>query len=376
MNKILTIFALTIFLPSISFGVSITDICSQQKISGTVLESGYADILLQKNARNLIIDIASRNIINYILDNTDPNTAKILSINMPENIQTCDDEYLLNVSNEMSIDTADNILQTCRENVYSKNLAYIIKETKTISKGSYYILLENIFRNHTKEFTEFKNFNIDEFINKMALYNLLSFNGKPFYNAVTDIKLDNINCENNHTQLKVFDEKTNQEITDFNINGRDFHITACLNKNSNSYFKYILLFLKTNNDTYSLYERIPVFYNFYNSFNDKYDESSIIINAQNTRLTVKDKLNDNTSLIFDYMLFRKGTYLLNFALKYNDNVEYIFKDTSENKYMITPLNMSLKLYKDMVEKYCQDNANACKSMQIEKTLPVSSGFIR
>ena len=37
----------------------------------------------------------------------------------------------------------------------------------------------------------------------------------------------------------IIDEKTNQQITEFNINGRDFHITACLNKNSNSYFKYI-----------------------------------------------------------------------------------------------------------------------------------------
>ena len=185
---------------------------------------------------------------------------------------------------------------------------------------------------------------------------------------------NNIKCENNHTQLKVIDEKTNQQITEFNINGRDFHITACLNKNSNSYFKYILLFLKTNNDTYSIYERIPVFYNFYNSFNDEYDESDIIINAQNTRLTVKDALNDNTSLIFNYMLYRKGTYLLNFAINHDNEIEYIFRDTSENKYIITPLNMSLKLYKDMVEKYCQDNTDACKAMQIEKTLPVSSEF--
>lgn len=375
MNKFIIILIFTLFIPFICFAVSSSDIYSQQKISGTVLESGYADILLQKNARNLVIDITSRNIINYILDNTDPNTAKILSINMPENIQTCDDEYLINISNEMSLDTADNILYTCRENVYSKNLAYIIKETKTISRGSYYILLENIFKNHTKEFTDFKNFDIDEFISKMALYNLLSFNGKPFYNMVTDIKLDDIKCENNHTQLKIIDEQTNSQITEFSLNGRDFHITACLNKNSNSYFKYILLFLKTSNDTYSLYERIPVFYNFYTSFNDKYDEKNIIINAQNTRLTVKDELNDNTSLIFNYMLFRKGTYLLNFALKYNNNIEYIFKDTSENKYMITPQNMSLKLYKDMVEKYCQNNTEACKAMQIEKTFPVSSEFI-
>ena len=99
MNKVIIILIITIFLPCLSYGVSSSDIYSQQKISGTVLESGYADILLQKNARNLVIDITARNIINYILDNTDPNTAKILSINMPENIQTCDDEYLININN-------------------------------------------------------------------------------------------------------------------------------------------------------------------------------------------------------------------------------------------------------------------------------------
>lgn len=192
MNKLLLIFIISILIPFYSFAVSNTDIYSQQHISGTFVESGYADTLLQKNARNTVIEIVSRNIINYILDNTDPNTAKILSINMPADIQVCDDEYNTNIDNEMSLDLADDILQTCRETRYAKNLSYIIKETAEISKGSYYILLENIFKNHTKEFLNMKEFNIDNFINKMAVYNLLSFNGKPFYNAQTDIKLENI----------------------------------------------------------------------------------------------------------------------------------------------------------------------------------------
>lgn len=373
MNKLLYICIILVVYPFYSFAVSNTDIYSQQNISGTFVESGYADTLLQKNSRNTVIDIVSRNIINYILDNTDPDTAKILSINMPADIQICDDEYNTNINNEMSIDLADDILQTCRETLYAKNLKYIIKETAKVSKGSYYILLENIFKNHTKEFLNMQDFNIDDFINKMAVYNLLSFNGKPFYNTQTDIKLEDIKCENNHTKINIIDENTKQPVSEFNINGRDFYITACLNQNTNSYFKYIMLYLK-NNDVYTLYERLPVFSNFYSSFNNEYDKNQISISYQNTRLTVNDAINDHTTLIYNYMLYRKGTYLLNFAIKHDNSTEYIFRDTSENKYIITPLNISLKLYKDMVEKYCINNSEACKAMQIEKMLPISSSM--
>lgn len=370
MNKLLFICITFVLFPFYSYAVSNTDIYSQQNISGTFIESGYADTLLQKNARNTVIDIVSRNIINYILDNTDPDTAKILSINMPADIQVCDDEYNTNIDNEMNLDLADDILQTCREVVYTKNLAYIIKETAKISKGSYYILLENIFKEHTAEFLNIKNFNIDKFINIMAVYNLLSFNGRPFYSSQNDIKLEDIKCENNHTKIDIVDENTNQPVSEFNMNGRDFYITACLNKNTNSYFKYIMLYLK-NNDTYTLYERLPVFSNFYSSFNQGYDKSQLLLGLHNTRITVKDKINANTSLIYNYMLYRKGTYLLNFAIRHDNSTKYIFKDTSENKYIITPSNISLKLYKDMVAKYCKNNIDVCKTMQIEKSLPIA-----
>lgn len=373
MNKLLLVCITLVLFPFYSFAVSYTDIYSQQHISGTFVESGYADTLLQKNARNTVIDIVSRNIINYILDNTDPDTAKILSINIPADIQICDDEYNTNIENEMSLDLADDILNTCRETLYAKNLAYIIKETAKVSRGSYYILLENIFKNHTKEFLNMKEFNIDDFINKMAVYNLLSFNGKPFYNSQTDIKLEDIKCENNHTKIDIIDENTKKPVSEFNINGRDFYITACLNQNTNSYFKYIMLYLK-NNDVYTLYERLPVFSNFYSTFNQGYDKNNLSISYHNTRLTVSDALNDHTALVYNYMLYRKGTYLLNFVIKHDNSTEYIFRDTSENKYIITPLNISLKLYKDMVGKYCIDNSEACKTMQIEKMLPISSGM--
>ena len=98
----------------------------------------------------------------------------------------------------------------------------------------------------------------------------------------------------------------------------------------------------------------------------------MIKNHNNQRLSISDELDDHTSIVYNYMLFRKGTYLLNFAIKHDNSSEYIFKDNSEDKYIITPLNISLKLYKDMVEKYCKDNNDVCKDMQIEKMLPISS----
>ena len=186
------------------------------------------------------------------------------------------------------------------------------------------------FKDHTKEFLNMKDFNMDYFINKMAVYNLLSFNGRPFYNTQTNIKLEDIKCENNHTKINVINEKTMQPVSEFNINGRDFYITACLNKNNNSYFKYFMLYIK-NNDVYTLYERLPVFSNFFSPFNQEYNNNQLIINYHNTRLTISDKLNDHTALVYNYMLYRKGTYLLNFAIKYDNNTEYIFKNTSEDK---------------------------------------------
>ena len=33
----------------------------------------------------------------------------------------------------MGLDLADNILQTCKETIYSKNIAYIIKETAVVT---------------------------------------------------------------------------------------------------------------------------------------------------------------------------------------------------------------------------------------------------
>ncbi len=375
MNKFISFIIFTLF-PFYSFAVSNTDIYSQQQISGTFIESGYADTFLQKNARNTVIDIVSRNIIDYILDNTDDNTAKTLSINMPADMQICDDEYNTNIDNEMNLYLADDILHTCMEALYSKNLSYIIKETATINKGSYYFLLENIFKNHTKEFLNIKDFNIDDFINKMAIYNLLSFDGRPFYNKQTNIKLEDIKCENNHIELAVLDDKTKlrRPISEFNINGSTFHIKACLNKNNNSYFKYILLYIK-NNDTYTLYARLPVFYNLYTSFNKECNTEPIGIALNNTTLTIRDKLHYHTWLSYNYTFLKKNIYLTLFRLSSFPPIEddktdiYIEDIFVDKKYTITPLNMSLKLYQEMIKKYCKNNIEDCLNMQIEKIIP-------
>ena len=330
----------------------------------------YAGNVTFKNADNLRYALSNTPLDRLLIETDSPYLAPVPvrgKKNMPANVSYTG-EYVAEFLN-----IPYNILQTCKETIYSKNIAYIIKETAVVSKGSYYILLENIFKDHTKEFLNMKDFNMDYFINKMAVYNLLSFNGRPFYNTQTNIKLEDIKCENNHTKINVINEKTMQPVSEFNINGRDFYITACLNKNNNSYFKYFMLYIK-NNDVYTLYERLPVFSNFFSPFNQEYNNNQLIINYHNTRLTISDKLNDHTALVYNYMLYRKGTYLLNFAIKYDNNTEYIFKNTSEDKYIINSLNISLKLYKDMVEKYCKDNADTCKTMQIEKILPIFYGI--
>ncbi len=371
MRKVFILFLFFIVIPIYSFALSDSDIYSQETISGIFLESGYADTTLLKNARNVVIDILSRDIISYILNNTDEKIAKTLSTNLPENIQKCDDEYLVNMNSGMGIDNADNILFSCREEVYSKNLSYIIKETATIQDGKNYKLLKNIFKDYTEEFINIEPFNIDEFINKMAVYNLITLNGKPAYNSFSNMKEEKLKCENNHTQLKIIDEASEKEISDININGRDFKVVACLNRNTNSYFKYVLLYLK-DNERYNLYERLPIFLNFYNSQNFGYEKEDIVVNVDQTLLTIKDKLDSETSLIFNYMMFRKGTYLSSFIINNKEGSHYVFRDTSEDKYLVAPYNISLKLYKSMVDEYCKSNSKGCKSMEIDKVLSISS----
>lgn len=354
-------------IPFYSFAISASDIYSQANISTHTLYAGYDDMYLEKFARDYVIELVASNIIDYLLDNTDEYTAKKLSINLPNNIELCQDEYNSNINNQVNLDTAIDILYQCKEESYTKNLAYIIPVAATINRGNYYKLLEDIFKSHTKEFVEITDFNIDDFINKMAVYNLLSFNGKPFYNLVTDIKEENIKCENNHNEIDIINANSMQKISNISINGRDFYIKACLNTNSNSYFKYIMVFLK-NNDTYSLYERLPIFFKSYNQLGNNYDKEPITININGVKVTTTDKISDDISLIYDYMFYKKGIYLLDFNIMYDNHIINIFKDTTESKYTVTPANMSLILYKNMITTFCKNNS-ICEKLKIYNILP-------
>ena len=75
-----------------------------------------------------------------------------------------------------------------------------------------------------------------------------------------------------------------------------------------------------------------------------------------------------------YMIRYFKNALKGLGLVHASNSVFTYALTQADKYIITPLNISLKLYKDMVEKYCIDNSEACKTMQIEKMLPISSGM--
>ena len=113
--KKLIVITILLIIPYKVFAVSASDIFSQQNISGTYVESGYADIKLNKNAKNAVMDILYHQIINYIFDNMDSETAKYVSIYMPANLQECDDEYLSYIEQEISLNYSSDVLSICRE---------------------------------------------------------------------------------------------------------------------------------------------------------------------------------------------------------------------------------------------------------------------
>lgn len=357
-----------IYFPLNAFAVSNTDIYTQQNISGTFLESGYADIKLKKNAKNTVMDILYHQIIDYIFDNLDPETAKTISIYMPANIQECDDEYLSNIEQEISLNYSSDVLYICREDVYTKNLEYILKETANASKGSYYILLENMFQDHTKEILNMKEFTMDNFINILAVNNLLSFSGRLYFDRTSADTVDNVKCENSHLYIPLINPADKRVMDNITINGRDFFIHGCLVKNKHNYFKYIKMYEK-NNDEYTLYSRLPLYNHTYSKNNSNEYSNALYADINKLHLNIYDPMNDNTSLVFDYMVYRKGTYLQSFYINHNKNIEYIYVDTSPDKFTYTEKNLSMILFKKMFDNYCSKGSEVCRALQSEQLIP-------
>ncbi len=359
-----------VYFPVSSYAVSNTDMYTQQNISGTYITSGYADILLQKNAKNVLMEILYHQITDYIFENTDPVTANKLSVYMPNNLQECDDEYLSNITKEVDLNYADTVLNICREDVYTLNLEYLIKETAGISKGSYYILLENMFKNHTQEILNMKEFTMDKFINILAVNNLMSFNGRLFFDEQNNIPLENIKCENNHTPIDIINYKTNTPVDNITINNKNLFLKACLVQNRQNFFKYIMVYENINNN-YSLYARIPVYNRFYKKDSQIKSHNAVFIDVNKYHLFVKEPLAAGSFLTFDYLFLNKDISLVSLLISKDNNSEVIYYDKN-NSHRITPQNISLKLYKTMMYDHCMSESSICSTNQIEYLLNISN----
>lgn len=367
--KKLIVITILLIIPYKVFAVSAIDIFSQQNISGTYVESGYADIKLNKNAKNVVMDILYHQIINYIFDNMDSETAKYVSIYMPANLQECDDEYLSYIEQEISLNYSSDVLSICREDVYTKNLEYMFKETAEVEKGAYYIILENMFKNHTQEILQMKKFSMDKFINILAVNKLISFDGRLFIDDNMGLSVEEIQCENNHTPVTILNPVTKMQVDNITINKRDFFIKGCLVKNKHNYFKYVTMYEKTDAG-YNMYMRMPLFTHTYKR--NKPNQNSNILFADVNRLhfNIYEPLSDNMSLQYDYMVYRKGTYLQGLSIKHKDKTEIIYSDLSENKFVLTEQNISLKLFKDMVNNYCKNGSNICRILKMEEVIDI------
>ena len=76
------------------------------------------------------------------------------------------------------------------------------------------------------------------------------------------------------------------------------------------------------------------------------------------------------SLQYDYMVYRKGTYLQGLSIKHKDKTEIIYSDLSENKFVLSEQNISLKLFKDMVNNYCKNGSNICRILKMEEVIDI------
>lgn len=368
MKKYIILLVFIYLFPINSFALVNTDLYTQQNISGTYIESGYADIMLQRNAKNVIMEVLYNQITNYIFENTDPVTANKLSIFMPNNIQECDDEYIDNMHKEVPLNYSDEVLYICREDVYTNNLAYLIKETSVISKGSYNILLENMFKHKTKDIVNMQDFSMDKLISILVSNNLMSFNGKLFFDSQTNIPFNNIKCENNHIPLNIINYKNQNIIDNVTINNKQYFLQGCLVKNKQNFFKYIMLYEK-NNDNYVLFERIPLYNHYFQQEKRLLNDNVIYGLVNRNHLLFKELLAEDTFLSFDFIFTRNNIFLLSYILNNKSYSENLYFD---NKLKLSTKDISLKLYKTLLYNHCKHNSEICNTNQIEKILTRSN----
>lgn len=367
MKKYLFIIMMLFTAPFYANALSCNDIYSQQVISGTYVDSGFKEMFLCENSKNLVIEILYDNITNYIFDNVDIDTAKNISRNLSYSIIQCDSQFEKDSDNS-SIPFTDAVAKhtQCRHNIYSKNIITILKTTAEINNGQYKHLLKNMFKRQTDYILSLKDIDFDKFITLLAKNNLLSFNGKLFIGSAYSNNVENIVCENNHLNIDIIDLNTNEPVKTVIINQRNFAVNGCINANEKSFFKYISLWEK-HRDRYILYERVPVYkFNIKNSY-DTANMSNIYIKRVGGNFVLYDKVSDKIKLSYTYKLTGRGAELTEFAILNNEK-KYVIYNAGRKK-GISSSDLSLSLFKNMVNNFCSNKNSGCNEINLIEILP-------
>lgn len=366
MKKYIFIIMMLFITPFYANALSCSDIYSQQVISGTFVDSGFKDMLLCENSKNVVIEVLYDNITNYIFDNVDDETAKNISQNLSYSIIDCDSDLEKDTEEDMPFAEAVEKHTQCRHNIYNKNLITIFKITSTTGNGQYKHLLKNMFRGQTDYILSLKDIDFDKFITLLAKNNLISFNGKLYIGSAYSNNVENILCENNHYNIDVVDLNTNDTVKTFTINKRGFAINGCINTNEKSFFKYITLWEK-HRDRYFLYERIPVYkFNKKNSY-DTSNMSSLYVKRTGGNFIIYDDVSDKVKLSYTYKLAGRGAELTEFAILNNDKKYIIYY--AGKKRGIHSSDLSLILFKNMVKNFCDNKKSECSQINLIDILP-------
>ena len=72
---------------------------------------------------------------------------------------------------------------------------------------------------------------------------------------------------------------------------------------------------------YNMYMRIPLFMHTYKRNKPNQNSNILFVDVNRLHFNIYEPLSDNMSLQYDYMVYRKGTYLQGLSIKHKDKTE-------------------------------------------------------
>lgn len=362
---------LFLFLPSVSFGIQIDDLYSQQRIGKTYFQIGFKDMNFRDNSRDYFLDILYSDIFGYIIENIDSETSKVISTKMYKTVSDCEKTFEDEVNEGLEIHFATKNLIKCKDELYSNNIQSIILELNEAKNGMYRSLLEEMFSKNYKYYMTTNKFNLDEFVNQLAQENLVSFSGRLFHGAVKNVPEDEIICENKHADLDVVNKNTKEKVKIINVFGKPYVIKGCTNINDKNYFSYITIWKPGKEiNGYDLLARIPFFKYYYLDKTDKIIPSKIDANIKRNRIEIIENIsNNNTSLNYVYRIApNNGVYLQELMLDFDNKRIQIFKEDIARNIIINGNVISNKLIEEMLTNFCNSNYTTCINSGLERRL--------